>query len=116
MDFSGIASLLSILGSDGSFPAVWWKLLILAAASYLLGSVSFAILISRAKHRDIRTLGSGNPGSMNMLRNFGAGLGGLTLLLGISPLQYMAGMTGPIGLLVITLGFLAGDKAFRGRS
>jgi hypothetical protein len=42
--------------------------------------------------------------------------GGLTLLLGISPLQYMAGMTGPIGLIVIALGFLAGDKAFRGRS
>ncbi|WP_408896492.1 hypothetical protein ACJ5H2_16385 [Nocardioides sp. R1-1] len=42
--------------------------------------------------------------------------GGLTLLLGVSPLQYMAGMTGPIGLLVVALGFLAGDKAFRGRS
>lgn len=42
--------------------------------------------------------------------------GGLTLLLGVSPLQYMAGMTGPIGLIVIALGFLAGDKAFRGRS
>ena len=42
--------------------------------------------------------------------------GGLTLLLGISPLQYMAGMTGPIGLVVIALGFLAGDKAFRGRA
>ena len=42
--------------------------------------------------------------------------GGLTLLLGISPLQYMAGMTGPIGLLVVSLGFLVGDKAFRGRA
>ncbi len=42
--------------------------------------------------------------------------GGLTLLLGISPLQYMAGMTGPIGLVVIALGFLAGDKVFRGRA
>ncbi|MCR1784465.1 hypothetical protein KVF89_18120 [Nocardioides carbamazepini] len=42
--------------------------------------------------------------------------GGLTLLLGISPLQYMAGMTGPVGLVVIAIGFLAGDKAFRGRS
>lgn len=39
--------------------------------------------------------------------------GGLTLLIGISPLQYMAGMTGPVGLVVIALGFLAGDKAFR---
>lgn len=42
--------------------------------------------------------------------------GGLTLLFGISPLQYMAGMTGPIGLIVISLGFLAGDRAFRGRA
>ena len=39
--------------------------------------------------------------------------GGITLLLGISPLQYMAGMTGPVGLVVISLGFLLGDKAFR---
>jgi len=39
--------------------------------------------------------------------------GGLTLLLGISPLQYMAGFTGPIGLTVIAIGFLVGDKAFR---
>jgi len=42
--------------------------------------------------------------------------GGLTLLLGISPLQYMAGFTGPIGLVVVSLGFLVGDKAFRGRA
>lgn len=39
--------------------------------------------------------------------------GGVTLLFGISPLQYMAGMTGPVGLIVVALGFLAGDKAFR---
>ena len=41
--------------------------------------------------------------------------GGITLLAGISPLQYMAGFTGPIGLTVVALGFLVGDKAFRGR-
>ena len=40
-------------------------------------------------------------------------LGGLTLLLGISPLQYMAGMTGPLWLLVTSLGFAFGDKAYR---
>jgi hypothetical protein len=40
-------------------------------------------------------------------------LGGLTLLLGISPLQYMAGMTGPLWLLVTALGFTFGDKAHR---
>lgn len=42
--------------------------------------------------------------------------GGLTLLIGLSPLQYMAGMTGPVGMVVIALGFLVGDKAFRGRA
>lgn len=40
-------------------------------------------------------------------------LGGLTLLLGISPLQYMAGMTGPIWLFVTSTGFVLGDRAFR---
>lgn len=42
-------------------------------------------------------------------------LGGLTLLLGISPLQYMAGMTGPIWLLVTALGLTLGDRATRSR-
>lgn len=37
-------------------------------------------------------------------------LGGLTVLLGISPLQYMAGFTGPIWLLVVALGFALGDR------
>lgn len=40
----------------------------------------------------------------------GAVLGGLTLLLGISPLQYMAGFTGPLWLLVTAIGFAAGDR------
>jgi hypothetical protein len=40
-------------------------------------------------------------------------LGGLTLLLGISPLQYMAGMTGPLWLVVTAAGFALGDRAFR---
>jgi hypothetical protein len=40
-------------------------------------------------------------------------LGGLTLLFGISPLQYMAGMFGPLWLLVVSLGFAFGDRAGR---
>lgn len=40
-------------------------------------------------------------------------LGGLTLLLGISPLQYMAGMTGPLWLLATAVGFCIGDRAHR---
>ncbi|MFC7495881.1 MULTISPECIES: hypothetical protein [unclassified Nocardioides] len=40
-------------------------------------------------------------------------LGGITLLFGISPLQYMAGFTGPVLLLVLGLGFAFGDRRMR---
>ena len=33
-------------------------------------------------------------------------LGGLTALFMVSPLQYMAGMTGPVWLIVVSLGLL----------
>ena len=46
----------------------------------------------------------------------GAVLGGLTLVLGISPLQYMAGMTGPIWLVVTALGLALGDRVTRARA
>ena len=38
--------------------------------------------------------------------------GALTLVAGISPLQYMAGMIAPLWLLVLAVGFVAGDRAF----
>ena len=40
-------------------------------------------------------------------------LGGITLLFGLSPLQYMAGFTGPVLVLVLGLGFALGDRRFR---
>jgi hypothetical protein len=40
----------------------------------------------------------------------GVVLGGLTLLTGISPLQYMAGFVGPVWLVVTALGFALGDR------
>ncbi len=43
----------------------------------------------------------------------GAVLGGVTLVLGLSPLQYMAGMTGPIWLLLTAIGLALGDRARR---
>ncbi|MBE5757125.1 MAG: hypothetical protein E7342_04915 [Clostridiales bacterium] len=58
-------------------------LLILAIFSYLLGSVNFAIIISKIKNKDIRDVGSGNPGTLNMSRNFGLGLGLLTFFLDV---------------------------------
>src|SRR5262249_29651742 len=43
-------------------------------------------------------------------------LGGLTVLLGISPLEYMSGVTGALWLLATSLGFAFGDRRFRGTS
>lgn len=56
---------------------MFWLLAILA---YLLGSLSFAILLSRlAGGPDPRANGSGNPGATNMLRVAGRKLAVLTL-------------------------------------
>ncbi|MBP5307651.1 MAG: glycerol-3-phosphate acyltransferase [Clostridia bacterium] len=60
---------------------IWWILLIMAVGSYLIGSINFSIIISRRKGRDIRSVGSGNPGMMNMSRNFGLKTGVAILLL-----------------------------------
>lgn len=50
-------------------------ILILALLAYLLGSVPFGLLISKAKGKDIRKLGSGNIGATNVLRCLGKPLG-----------------------------------------
>jgi acyl phosphate:glycerol-3-phosphate acyltransferase len=45
---------------------------VVVIAAYLLGSISFAVLVVRAKTgRDIRSEGSGNAGATNVLRSYG---------------------------------------------
>jgi glycerol-3-phosphate acyltransferase PlsY len=54
---------------------------LLLVASYLLGSVSFAILVARAYGLpDPRSHGSGNPGATNMLRTGRKSAAALTLI------------------------------------
>ena len=53
----------------------WYYLLIAAVVCYLVGCFNFAVIISQFKNRDIRDQGSGNPGTMNMLRTFGLKIG-----------------------------------------
>ncbi|MEN8041647.1 MAG: glycerol-3-phosphate 1-O-acyltransferase PlsY [Actinomycetota bacterium] len=67
-------------------------------ASYLLGSVSFGILVASARGVDIRSEGSGNPGTSNVLRVLGK-KEALVVLLG----------DGLKGAAAAWLGSLAGD-------
>ena len=51
------------------------------AGAYLWGSLNFAVIISKLKGSDIRKLGSGNPGTMNIRRHFGFKIAFLTMFL-----------------------------------
>lgn len=56
-------------------------LLLFIATAYLLGSLSFAVIVSRAMRLpDPRSFGSGNPGATNMLRTGRKTAAALTLL------------------------------------
>ena len=59
----------------------WLALLLTAVGGYLLGSVNWAIIITRYIFRkDIRDEGSGNAGATNVLRNHGRGPAILTAI------------------------------------
>ncbi len=57
------------------------KIIILIICSYMFGNINVALVISKMMKGDVRKMGSGNPGTMNMVRNFGVKIGVLTLLL-----------------------------------
>ena len=61
--------------------ALWIKLLITVIVSYFIGNINYALILSRLKHGDIRNSGSGNPGTMNVVRTYGKVVGVLCLLL-----------------------------------
>jgi glycerol-3-phosphate acyltransferase PlsY len=57
-------------------------IILIAAASYLLGSIPTGYLLVRIfRHQDIRAVGSGNIGATNVLRSGGKGLGAATFFL-----------------------------------
>lgn len=60
-----------------AFSQFWYWLIVCAVVCYLIGCFNFAVLISHIKNRDIRNVGSGNPGTMNMTRTFGLKIGAI---------------------------------------
>ncbi len=69
--------------------------------AYLLGSVSFGVLVARSQGIDIHTVGSGNTGTSNVMRVLGKKLGALVLV----------GDAGK-GVLAAALGVVMVDPAF----
>ena len=74
--------LLAYFFPDGIHPLIYFgSLFVVLLASYLLGSINSAIIISKTVYKDdIRKHGSGNGGMTNMLRTFGGKAALLTLL------------------------------------
>ena len=91
------------------------KSFLLVVFGYLLGNFSSAKFLSRFKKDDITKHGSGNPGTMNMLRTFGFKFGVLTLVLdalkGAIPSVMGYFMFGGNGLDVAYIGLFTGGFA-----
>lgn len=76
---------------------IWSKYLVCCIAAYLVGSINFAVIISKSRNKNIQKEGSGNPGTMNMLRSVGKFWGCLTFVL-----DFLKGVAmGLIGLYVL---------------
>ena len=76
------------------------RTLIAVAAAYLIGSVDFAVMVGKAKGVDIYSVGSGNPGTSNVLRTMGRGAAAMVLVGDLSK-----------GLIASGMGFTLADAA-----
>ncbi len=92
--------------------SMWIEPLLALLSGYLLGSIPFGVLLTRATGGgDLRKTGSGNIGATNVLRSGNKGLAALTLLLDIGK-GYAAVY---LALQIFDgLGVLAGLGAFLG--
>lgn len=117
----GLYTTLNISGNT----AMLVELLMVAGiilVAYLLGSVNSAIIISKFLYRDdVRRHGSGNAGLTNMMRTYGKGAAGLTLLgdmlktvLAIVFSGCMLGLHYSSGVSVNYVGYVAGLFAVLG--
>jgi len=76
-----------------------WALVVVFIVSYLIGSVNISKIVSFfKKDRKLENTGSGNPGTMNMLRTYGAKSAVITLVLEV----VKAGLTAWLCAFILT--------------
>ena len=79
---SGGWTVMSVLAANGFWMHPLGQLALPLAAGYLLGSIPFGLLLTKAAGLgDVRNIGSGNIGATNVLRTGNKKLAALTLLL-----------------------------------
>ena len=63
---------------------MWYRVVIAALGSYLLGNLNGAVIVSRVMaHEDVRSHGSGNAGLTNFIRNYGVRTAALVVLIDV---------------------------------
>ena len=63
---------------------MWYRVMLAALGSYLLGNLNGAVIVSRlTAHEDVRSHGSGNAGLTNFVRNYGAKIALLVVLIDV---------------------------------
>ena len=94
---NSIKDAMNIEGGAKLYAITYGLALFAMIISYLLGSLSSAIIVSKALYKeDIRTHGSGNAGLTNMLRTYGKGAAALTLVGDMLKTVLAIGVTGLI--------------------
>jgi glycerol-3-phosphate acyltransferase PlsY len=94
--------------------------LVSLVAGYIIGSISFAVLISKARGVDIFSVGSGNPGATNVMRVLGKPLGYTCFFLdafkGVAAVLVGMGLSLQVGAGPQLLGIIALLGAILGHS
>ena len=110
--FSGVEEASSIPSTVNKIVFVPLALALLAA--YIVGSIDFAVIIGRMHGVDIHEVGSGNPGTSNVLRTLGKGPAIMVLLgdtlkgvIGAAMGWVASGDANPLGPWVFAAGLAA---------
>lgn len=66
-----------------AFSDFWYWMIVMAVVCYFIGCFNVAVIIAKVRKKDVHKIGSGNPGTMNISREFGLKVGLLNFILDV---------------------------------